>query len=761
MNLETIQRHIYANYGLQVASFRSLPGYADQNYLVRTEDQQQYVWKISDPSTPIDALQAQNEAMLHLHAKSPGFRCPKPLATSNGVHLVSRYIDGTMRQTRLLTWLDGTPLAQIETRSPELHRQCGQFLGQLTSNLADFAHIGARRDIEWDLSQPLCLASQTTSLVDPQHKRIVDHLFLRLESHGVARISQLRKSIAHNDANDYNLLVSNETLSGLIDFGDLTYTTTASEAAVAASYLMLHQADPLDALYSFIEGYHEAWPLLPEEQTALLDLIYARLAISLTNSARMAASHPNPEYLKISEGPIWELLDKLLCISDERFIRTVQAACTPTRVLEDAPLPLLERRRAVLAANLSLQTEPAKHVVRGIGPYLYCGDGSILLDLVNNVSHVGHTHPKVVRAATRQNSILNTNSRFLHPYRSEYAQRLCDTLPSHLDTCFLVCTGSEANELALRLAMTYTNRKRVVVSDSAYHGHTSALIGLSPYKCNGPGGEGPAPDVQIIHTPDPYRGPFTGPNSAGLYLDEAKQVLADNECAAVFMESLLGCGGQIIPPEGYLAGLFDLARAHGAVAIADEVQVGFGRVGTHFWAFDAQGARPDIVTMGKPIGNGHPMAAVVTTRDIATAFCNGMEYFNTFGGNPVSCAVGLAMLDVLQQEDLQHHAHQMGEHMMRSIRTLAAHHPFIGDVRGLGLFIGIEIIDTPVKKNPNPQAAKRIKESLLKYNILISIDGPQHNVLKIKPPMVLGPKDIAYFLSCFERVLDTELSQKI
>ena len=350
-----------------------------------------------------------------------------------------------------------TPLAQIETRSPELHRQCGQFLGQLTSNLADFAHIGARRDIEWDLSQPLCLASQTTSLVDPQHKRIVDHLFLRLESHGVARISQLRKSIAHNDANDYNLLVSNETLSGLIDLRP-DYTTT-SEAAVAASYLMLHQADPLDALYSFIEGYHEAWPLLPEEQTALLDLIYARLAISLTNSARMAASHPNPEYLKISEGPIWELLDKLLCISDERFIRTVQAACTPTRVLEDAPLPLLERRRAVLAANLSLQTEPAKHVVRGIGPYLYCGDGSILLDLVNNVSHVGHTHPKVFcRYAAKQHT--HTNSRFLHPYRSEYANDSV-TLPSHLDTCFLVCTGLKPMS-SPRLAMTYTTENELL-----------------------------------------------------------------------------------------------------------------------------------------------------------------------------------------------------------------------------------------------------------------------------------------------------------
>ena len=754
MNLETIQRHMHANYGLRVSAIRALPGYADQNYLLETDDFKKYVWKIAASGTAVASLQAQNEAMLHLRKKTSDISCPVPVATINGLHLVSRFEAGHLRQTRLLEWIEGTPLAKLETGSAALYSQVGNALGHLTRGLNDFGHVGAFREIEWDLSRPLSLHSDTIHFQDDQHKRIVDHLFLRLETYGAARISQLRKSVIHNDANDYNLLVTENTLSGLIDFGDLIYGVTASEIAVAAAYIMLDQRNPLETLQSLLRGYNDCWTLLPNEKGALLDLIYARLAISLTNSARMAATHPNPDYLKISEAPIWRLLDQLLCISDATFQDAIESACTQ----EPIPAPkqtLLQRRNAVLSSNLSLQTEPAKHVVRGIGPYLYCADGSILLDLVNNVSHVGHTHPAVVRAAARQNSTLNTNSRFLHPYRTEYAKRLCDTLPGHLDTCFLVCTGSEANELALRLATTYTGRKDVIVSDSAYHGHTSSLIGLSPYKCNGPGGSGPDTHVHLIATPAPYRGPFQGEDCASKYLEQVEPILREHAPAAVFMESLLGCGGQIIPPTGYLAGLFDLARTHGAVAIADEVQVGFGRVGTDFWAFQAQGASPDIVTMGKPIGNGHPMAAVVTTKEIAQAFCNGMEYFNTFGGNPVSCAVGLAVLDVLRDEQLPQHATQIGQYILDSIRSMADHHPNIGDVRGLGLFIGIEMVDDKQRKAPHPTAAAHIKQILLRHNILISIDGPDHNVLKIKPPMVLGMSDINRFIIAFKDALSS------
>lgn len=759
MDLETINRHVHANYGLRVSSVRALPGYADQNYLLETEDRNKYVWKAAAPETSIESLQAQNEAMLHIRRTDSAFPCPSPIATIQGTHLVSRVVNGRLLQTRLLDWVEGTPLAKSNSGEHPLYQQIGQALGRMTQCLRDFVHVGAFRQIEWDLSQPLSLLCETTHIHNAQQKRIVDHLFLRLETHGVSRIAPLRRSVIHNDANDYNLLVSENQFSGLIDFGDLIYGVTASEIAVAGAYIMLDQPDPLGALQHLVRGYNDSWTLLPEERRALLDLIYARLAISLTNSARMATTHPNPDYLKISEAPIWRLLDRLLCISDDAFVRALDSACVP-EAEPNTSKTLLQRRRDVLASNLSLQTQPAKYVVRGIGPYLYCADGSILLDLVNNVSHVGHTHPDVVRAATQQNSTLNTNSRFLHPYRSDYAKRLCDTLPEHLDTCFFVCTGSEANELALRLATTFTERKQVVVSDSAYHGHTSALIGLSPYKCNGPGGNGPDAHVHLITTPDPYRGPHQGSDSALNYLNDAEQIFKEHECAAVFMESLLGCGGQIVPPEGYLAGLFDLARTHGAIAIADEVQVGFGRIGPHYWAFEAQGARPDIVTMGKPIGNGHPMAAVVTTRAIADAFCNGMEYFNTFGGNPVSCAIGLAVLNVLRDENLPTHASIIGQHILTAVRDLAAQHQNIGDVRGMGLFIGIEIVNNKHHKVPNANVATQIKQALLARNILISIDGPDHNVLKIKPPMVLGMVDADRFLASFTDVMNSIVSPK-
>ena len=405
----------------------------------------------------------------------------------------------------------------------------------------------------------------------------------------------------------------------------------------------------------------------------------------------------------------------------------------PTRSADE----LLALRRRHLGPSLSLSYQQPLKIVRGRGQYLYDEAGRAYLDGVNNVCHVGHSHPRVVRAIAEQAGRLNTNTRYLHDGLVEYARRLSATLPEPLSVCYLVCSGTEANELALRLARTYTGRQDVIALDHAYHGNSAATIDISPYKFNSRGGRGAPPWVHIAPAPDPYRGLYREP-STGLgarYAGHVAPLATAHPPAAFIAESILSCGGQIVLPDGFLAEAYASVRAAGGVCIADEVQVGFGRVGSYFWAFETQGVVPDIVTMGKPIGNGHPMGAVVTTPAIAEAFNNGMEYFNTFGGNPVSCAAGLAVLDVIEEEGLQRHALDTGAYFMDQLRALMDRHPAIGDVRGLGLFIGIEFVSGRDTRTPDAATASAAVEALKAEGILLSTDGPDHNVIKIKPPL--------------------------
>jgi 4-aminobutyrate aminotransferase-like enzyme len=356
--------------------------------------------------------------------------------------------------------------------------------------------------------------------------------------------------------------------------------------------------------------------------------------------------------------------------------------------------------------------------------------------------------------------VLNTNTRYLHDGLEDYAARLTATLPEPLRVCFFVSSGSEANELAIRLARTATGRRDLVVLDAAYHGNTTTLIDASPYKHAGPGGAG-APDwVHVAPLADDYRGAYRGddPHAGARYAaDLARLVDAlaarDRAPAALLAESCPSVGGQIMFPPGYLAGAYRAIRAAGGVCIADEVQTGLGRIGTHTWAFESQGVVPDLVVMGKPIGNGHPLAAVVTTRAIADAFDNGMEYFSTFGGNTVSCAVGAAVLDVMRDEQLQAHALRTGAALRDGLGALAAAHAWIGDVRGSGLFLGVELVTDRASRAPSANAARYVVHRMREHGILLGTDGPAHNVIKIRPPMPFDAADAARLVDTLDHVL--------
>ncbi|WP_447977996.1 aminotransferase class III-fold pyridoxal phosphate-dependent enzyme [Candidatus Nitrospira bockiana] len=423
-----------------------------------------------------------------------------------------------------------------------------------------------------------------------------------------------------------------------------------------------------------------------------------------------------------------------------------------------SPEAIVSARRRHLGANVSVSYARPLKIVRGWKQYLYDHLGREYLDGTNNVAHVGHGHPAVVRAAARQMALLNTNTRYLHDLLVDYAERLSATLPDPLRVCYFVCSGSEANELALRLARAHTRATDVLVVEGAYHGQTTSLIEISPYKFAGPGGAGAPAHVHTVPMPDVYRGPYKGPEAGRRYAAHVRAAVervkrGNRRVAAFFCESLLSCAGQIVLPPGYLEEAYQHVRKAGGVCVADEIQVGFGRVGSRFWGFELQGVVPDIVTMGKPMGNGHPLGAVVTTPEIAASFANGMEYFNTFGGNPVSCAVGLAVLDVLENEGLQEQARTVGRYLKDELTGLMAKHALIGDVRGEGLFLGLEFVRHRDTQEPAGLEAAYIAERLRDLGVLTGIDGPLRNVLKIKPPLVFTTADADRLVSCLDRVL--------
>src|ERR1043165_3886609 len=399
---------------------------------------------------------------------------------------------------------------------------------------------------------------------------------------------------------------------------------------------------------------------------------------------------------------------------------------------------LVKERRRLLGPNLSIAYEKPLNIVRGSMQYLFDEEGRRYLDAYNNVAHVGHCHPKVVAAGQRQLALLNTNTRYLSELILEYAEKLTATLPEPLSVCYFVNSGSEANELAVRLARAHTNAREMIVLDHAYHGNTSTLIDLSPYKHNGPGGEGAPSWVHTVALPASEKD-----------ADEVIGKVGPGLCG--FMaEALPSVAGQIVLPKGYLGRVYDAVRAAGGVCIADEVQTGYGRIGTHFYGFEMYDVAPDIVVLGKPIGNGHPIGAVITTRAIAESFDNGMEFFSTFGGTNVSCAIGLAVLEVVREENLQQHALSVGERLLEGLRELQQRHSMIVDVRGSGLFLGVELVRDD---EPATHEAHRIVNLMREHGILIGADGPHHNVLKIRPPMPFSATDADQLLTTLEHAL--------
>jgi 4-aminobutyrate aminotransferase-like enzyme/Ser/Thr protein kinase RdoA (MazF antagonist) len=930
-------------FGLDAAA-RPLAGEFDHNFHLHC-GAAEYVLKIMRADCDPAFIDMQRAALHH----ASHLPVPRPFGDVKN-------FDGHL--VWMLQWLPGKLLAAQTYRSPKLLEHLGETLGALDASLASFDHPAAHRDLKWDLKRAAWIEPYFSHIADPAGRKLVERILATFRSAIGPALASLRQSVIHGDANDHNVVVHRDRVTGLLDFGDLHHTATVCDLAIACAYAGFGVADPFAAIVDVTRGYHRTFPLEEREIAVLLPLILTRLAVSVTNSAYLSSLHPGDEYVTVSETHAWESLRKLTSIPARLAEYTLRDACgftavphsaATSRYLSEAPtepvvhgersivfdlsfgslllgadprshetapltqtlfaamrdagagvgigryneprpiytvpafasgpLPtdehrtihigldifagaetpvyapfagtvyafannasrldygpviilrhatpegqpfytlyghltpdsledlILDRpiaagqqiakigappengdwpphlhfqiitdlldlntdfpgvayasrrniwlqlspdpnlvtrypipapepaksdtlasRRAHLGRNLSISYREPLKMVRGWRQYLYDETGRAFLDVYNNVPLVGHSHPRVAEAVSRQIALLNTNTRYLHDNIVRYAARLTAKFPAPLRVCYFLNSASEANELALRLARAHTGRDETIVLEHAYHGNTNTLIDISPYKFAGPGGRGRKSWVRVAPQPDPHRrdDPAAGPGYA-----RAAANMIDGPMTFI-AESLPSVGGQVVFPPGYLAECYRQIRAAGGICIADEVQVGFGRLGDYFWGFEMQNVVPDIVVLGKPMGNGFPLAGVVTTEEIAANFDNGMEFFSTYGGNPVACAAGLAVLDVLEEEKLPQNAASVGAHLIEQLRKLD-----VVDVRGRGLFLGVELSDE--------DAAAHAVNQLRDRGILAGTDGPLHNVIKIRPPLIFSREDADLF----------------
>ncbi|MCP4837017.1 MAG: aminotransferase class III-fold pyridoxal phosphate-dependent enzyme [Phycisphaera sp.] len=746
------------------AAISRLPG-ENLNLLVRSGDGRASVLKITtDDSADVELEEAILDTL-----DAAGIPVPSVIPDRAGERIVRFVLDGVDAFARMQRHLPGDAWRDVAA-TPELGRSIGRMLAEVHAALAGFDHAGADRSHAWDIAT--CRRHRGSLIhVEVESRRTILEMIMQEQAAIVEPLlERCPRGMLHGDANDENILVDGERVAGLIDFGDALRGALVQDLGITLAYAAQHGTPPnLDLAASVVVGYHEFRPLQEEERRALFPLLRSRLATSALIGAARRAESPEHATWYSHEETTWRTLEALASFTPEAG-RSILCAGIESRRPHDPTndASVLSRRRVATGANLSLSYDEPLHIVEGRGPYLIAANGRPYLDLVNNVCHVGHSHPRVVEAISTQAATLNTNTRYLHEGFVEYAGMLASCLPDPLDTVFLVNSGSEANELALRIARAATGAKDALVIDGAYHGHAGNCVEMSPYKFDGPGGGGRPDWVHVAPVPDRYRGLIRGDGDdvgAAYALELATTIgeacASGRSIAAFFVEPILSCGGQIPLPSGYLAAAFKHVRNAGGLCVADEVQVGFGRVGDAFWGFELDGADggdavvPDIVVMGKPIGNGHPMGAVVTTRAIADAFANGMEFFSTFGGNPVSCAVGRAVLEVIDDEGLQSHAATLGKRFLEGLRDLQSRHESIGDVRGRGLFLGIEFVRDRTGRAPAADVADTVAQSMKRNGVLLSTDGPEHNVIKIKPPMVIETEDVEMTIRLLDDVLRT------
>jgi len=717
MDSQQLQTILKEDYGLD-GDIKHLVGYENANYRL-TSDEGLFVVKVflNDPQE-LAFVGVLSELESWEHADL----IPQVRTTLNGQQIIKR----ADHLIVVLTWLSGHFYKDFDI-SPSFARNLGSTLGRLDKALAKVNKIDlALLNRPWDLANYQEAAALSVNISNPLRRLLVDYFFTQVDAISADKLSGLRRGLIHHDANDWNVLTDGEQVLGFIDFGDTAYTWQIAEIAVAGAYAAMSSSDPLNLVKELVHGYNSEIPLHEDEVEVLYYLIALRCCVSVCYSSS-ATSLGQDDYVAVCQESMFELLAKWIRINPRHAHNAFRDACAMEPIATPDQGEMREAREGGISSSLSLSyAEPIAMSGGGL-QFMYAYNGQTYLDLVNNICHVGHCSPKVIQALSRQAAKLNTNTRYLYPSLNRLSKEILKSLPDNIERIFFVNSGSAASDLALRMARHYTGRQTMAALQFGYHGITASAIEVSSYKYSGKGGAG-KPD-KTIEIPLPRKG-------AGTY-----SIPAHNPPAAIIAETVVGCGGQVVFPENWLSGLFKQVHDMGGLCISDEVQTGFGRVGENMWAFQQQNLDPDIVILGKPMGNGHPIAAVACTAEVAAKFENGMEFFTSFGGNPVSCEVGLAVLETMDEYELQQNALETGQYFKGRLEQLADKFAVIYDVRGSGLFLGIELRE-PSSGQPATELAKILLEEMKIRQVLMSTDGPDNNVIKIKPPMCVNRDDV-------------------
>lgn len=722
-------------FNFEIVGLKKLNGYDNVNYLL-TSKTDKYIFKTYLFSEDMFALIEAENSVLQTLKKDHSFPEPIPFATGDFLKITT--IKGVKIICRLLSFLDGTFLGDA-AHTPKLLESIGQFTAQMDLQLVDINnYVLKARQWEWDLQYLQLNKKYIQDIEEASDRNLVSYFFQQYELHVSPTLPELRKSVIHNDVNEWNVLIKDNAVSGLIDFGDLTYSPLINELAIAITYGCYDKTEPLKWAIHVIKGYHKVLPLEEKELDLLYYLIAGRLCTSVCNSAHAKKTDPENRYASSSEQNAWCLLYRWLTINPikakNEFYKAANFSVKTPQPIND----LIAKRHKLSSPILSLSYDNPIYMKGAAFQYMYDAYGNTFLDAYNNIPHIGHAHPEITKIASQQIATLNTNTRYIFDAYTAYADALLSKFPDALDTVLFVNSGSAASDLAVRMAHAHTTHNTIMVMEHGYHGNTQTSIDISHYKYNHKKGQGQKNHIIKTVIPDTYRGPYkNNDGTAGkAYAEDAiTQIENTNTPIAAFItEPVVGCGGQVPLAKGYLKAVYPAIRQQGGICISDEVQTGFGRLGDHFWGFEAQNVIPDLVILGKPIANGHPMGAVVTTKAIAESFSKGVEFFSSFGGNPVSCNIALTVLKEIEASQLQQNAKDVGDYYQSLFKKLKEKYPCIGDVRGSGLFIGVEIVKEGAMQ-ANPELAHHIKNELRNRYILVSTDGPYDSVIKTKPPL--------------------------
>lgn len=749
-----IQDILAKNFNIKNAEIKKLVGEVNKNYLV-TNGKVKYILKESVFSEEeLDFSIDECDILEHLSIKFSGY-FQEPVKSSANNYLV--IVPENQKIYRLFRYIEGELFHEVR-HTDSLLNSFGKLLAEMNQALMDkrFLSIMSRR-YDWDILQFDLNIQNIRYIEDISDRRLVEYFHMQFQEIVRPLIPKLRQSIIHGDANDYNVLVKNNRVCGIIDFGDCVYSLLINELAVAITYSLLNKENLLESATEIIQGYANKLPLKEEEADILYYLIAARLSISLCHSANGKHENPENKYLTISEKPVLNLLREWITINPIKAANEFRKAANLPQIIIDTTNSDIENRWKVISKSFSLSYNKPIKMEKAAFQYMYDNLGNTYLDLRNNIPHVGHCHPKVIKAGQAAMAKLNTNTRYLYDEIHQYSGNVLSKFPSKLNKIFFVNSGSAASDLALRLAKAHTERSKMMVMEYGYHGNTTAAIDISSYKFSGMGGKGIPNETFIAPIPistqklTKQEKEAINRNSILSYLEILE--FEKTKIAGFITEPIVSAAGQIVIEKSYLQEIYSFIRTNGGVCISDEVQTGFGRLGKYYWGFEYSGFVPDIVILGKPIGNGHPMAAVVCTSEIADSFNNGMEFFSSFGGNPVSCSIGQAVLEVIEEENLAENARNVGEYLISEFKELREEFPYLGEIRGMGLSLGIEIVKDTYSFEPNSWLALKIVQELRNKNILVGTDGPFNNVFKLKPPLCFTTSNAKHFINEFKRIL--------